>query len=886
VNLKRVILIFILLHVFASFGQNLLNNGTFEYGGPGLGFWIDGQGYIQLNPPYSGNTSAGNFAFVTNPQSINNLNFVSSGDHTSGSGKMMVVDGTNVIGQQRFWKAGDNGGGICNLTVGVVYRFSYWIRTVSNTISGNSELADIGISINNASNISLTFGTTLAPIQNFGWQEVRYTFTATNSCVNIELFNNNTNPIGNDFAIDDVQLVQNSVPLGFTYSVTQPNCEDPNSGLIVIYPLGGTPPYLFRIIGPQPIPITNNTGVFQFVEPGTYTIGLMDANGTIDSIQNIIVNSISNLVVTPHDTVICPGNSITLDVTGGNGSYTWTSNNPIESGFPSSLNSISVNPTLNTIYEVSSSVNNSNLIYNGDFQLGNQGFETDYSYYFPSNPSGAQRTYGVLANPTNWYTGFPSCIDHTIGNGTGKMMVIDGSTFNIGNDPLWCQLVAVEPNKNYLFSYWSTSLSSSNSATIQVRINGVPIGSSPTPSQNCSWNEVSYIWNSGNNLTAEICLYDLIYAGIGNDFAIDDISLRSQNYCSEQVQVTMANIDPDYGVTYPYTGCLNDSIINPLFSSNFISGGVFNSIQSGLNLNPITGEIFTQNSNEGFYEITYTASVCGNFVPDTFNFVLKSPPNFVSFNGGTYNCESHEFNPVILTVTGAPNFQLFYTINDNILSSYSNSNQINLGNTAGIYTLDSISDLYCSNSIEGTLTIDPSFAPIKPIIQGDSIYCYNSSIQPLTVINATDGIRWYGNSELTEFLGSNIELLPNNQVSQTYYATQTINGCEGEADSLSITINACQITIPSAFTPNSDGDNDFWNIHNLDEQYPENIVSVFNRWGELIYESTVGNYENNRWDGRFNGTMMPVGTYYYVIQLTKDKTIEPLNGIVTLILKK
>ncbi|MFM7667511.1 MAG: hypothetical protein ACKO7D_04910, partial [Bacteroidota bacterium] len=180
------ILFFFLLAFFSLnvVAQNFINNGTFEYGGPGVGFWIDGQGYNQLTPPYSGSSSAGNYAFVTNPQTINNQFFLSSGDHTSGIGKMMVIDGNNTGGQQRFWKAGNNGGGICNLTVGQVYCFSYWIRTVSNSVAGNGELADIGVSFNNASNVSLDFGTTLAPIPNFGWLQVRYLFTATNSCVN------------------------------------------------------------------------------------------------------------------------------------------------------------------------------------------------------------------------------------------------------------------------------------------------------------------------------------------------------------------------------------------------------------------------------------------------------------------------------------------------------------------------------------------------------------------------------------------------------------------------------------------------------------------------------------------------------------------------------
>ena len=880
-----IFLIAFLILSARSFSQNFVNNGTFEYGGPGVGFWIDGQGYNQLTPPYSGSSSAGNYAFVTNPQTINNQFFLSSGDHTSGIGKMMVIDGNNTGGQQRFWKAGNNGGGICNLTVGQVYCFSYWIRTVSNSVAGNGELADIGVSFNNASNVSLDFGTTLAPIPNFGWLQVRYLFTATNSCVNIEMYNNNTNPVGNDFAIDDIQLTPNNIPLSFTYSVTQPNCTDPNSGLIVLYATGGVEPYIYRIIGPQPIPITNNTGIFQFVEPGTYTIGLMDAAGTIDSVQNIVVSSVSNLSISPSDTSICPGNQITFNASGGNGTYSWSSNNPLETGFPSTSNSITVSPTINTVYEVSSAVNNANLIFNSDFQQGNLGFYTEYSFYSPSNPSGAQRAYGVLTNPSNWYSGFTSCIDHTVGDGTGRMMVLDGSTYNLGNDPFWCQLVAVEPNKDYLFSYWATSLTNSNPANIQVRINGVALGNSYVPAQNCTWGQVSYVWNSGNNLTAEICLVDMIFEGIGNDFAVDDISLRCQNSCTEQVQVSMANIDPDYDVAYPYYACSNDSIVNPILGSNFIAGGFYNSIQTGLNINPITGVISTQNSISGVYQITYTAEVCGSFVPDTLDFNLRTAPNLVGISGGNYDCQSQSFNQVVLTATGNPNFTVYYTINDSISTTSSSSYQINLGNLPGTYQLDSISDSYCSNTISGTIVIDTANAPLIPEIQGDSLYCYNSTVTALQVTNVSDGIRWYGNPILTDFLGGNLELLPSNQNTQTYYATHTVDGCEGNPSSFTVTIEACDLIIPSAFTPNNDGDNDIWSLYGLDSQYPTNSVKIFNRWGEMLYESIPGSYTSKPWDGSYKGAKLPVGTYYYTIELSADKQFDPLNGIVSIILK-
>ncbi|RYZ92034.1 MAG: gliding motility-associated C-terminal domain-containing protein, partial [Sphingobacteriaceae bacterium] len=76
-----------------------------------------------------------------------------------------------------------------------------------------------------------------------------------------------------------------------------------------------------------------------------------------------------------------------------------------------------------------------------------------------------------------------------------------------------------------------------------------------------------------------------------------------------------------------------------------------------------------------------------------------------------------------------------------------------------------------------------------------------------------------------------------------------------------------KIIVNNTFTPNSDGINDTWLITDLDT-YPTSIVSIFNRAGQQVYRS-IG--YGRPWDGTFNGSALPAGTYYYVIDL-KNKT--------------
>jgi large repetitive protein len=111
-----------------------------------------------------------------------------------------------------------------------------------------------------------------------------------------------------------------------------------------------------------------------------------------------------------------------------------------------------------------------------------------------------------------------------------------------------------------------------------------------------------------------------------------------------------------------------------------------------------------------------------------------------------------------------------------------------------------------------------------------------------------------------------------------YKVTVTdVNGCE-LADSVSITGDYCMaIKIPNSFTPNGDGVNDTWNIPPL-QYFPSCAVAIYNRWGQPVFKS-IG--YPKPWDGTYNNKSLPVGTYYYVIDL-KNNT-RPLSGYVTLI---
>ncbi len=104
------------------------------------------------------------------------------------------------------------------------------------------------------------------------------------------------------------------------------------------------------------------------------------------------------------------------------------------------------------------------------------------------------------------------------------------------------------------------------------------------------------------------------------------------------------------------------------------------------------------------------------------------------------------------------------------------------------------------------------------------------------------------------------------------------NGCVG-SDTVFVNVLP-DLNVTSGFTPNNDGINDTWVIDNM-ELFPNNVVHVFNRWGQAVFEQKSYN-SGNAWDGTFEGDKLPVGTYYYTIELNDSRFPDPFTGPITI----
>jgi gliding motility-associated-like protein len=88
--------------------------------------------------------------------------------------------------------------------------------------------------------------------------------------------------------------------------------------------------------------------------------------------------------------------------------------------------------------------------------------------------------------------------------------------------------------------------------------------------------------------------------------------------------------------------------------------------------------------------------------------------------------------------------------------------------------------------------------------------------------------------------------------------------CEA-SDSVFVILGDCKasLLIPNCFTPNGDGSNDIFNVTSQNLSYFS--LLVFNRWGRLLFETED---LNEGWDGKVNGSLCPVGTYFYLIKFS------------------
>ncbi|MCX6155199.1 MAG: T9SS type A sorting domain-containing protein [Candidatus Kapabacteria bacterium] len=163
------------------------------------------------------------------------------------------------------------------------------------------------------------------------------------------------------------------------------------------------------------------------------------------------------------------------------------------------------------------------MIINGDFKQGNKFFTSDYIFI-----SGAYLNEGYYTIYSNTKSRFEFAQDSCTGHGTGKdsMMIVNGEKIVV--KLLWKQTVQnLIPFRDYQFSFWHQNAYKSQPPIFTTKFNGIQISPPALASaKTCSWEEYSQVWTNGAGTSVTIEITDINVDSIGNDFAIDDISLK------------------------------------------------------------------------------------------------------------------------------------------------------------------------------------------------------------------------------------------------------------------------------------------------------------------------------------------------------------------------
>jgi gliding motility-associated-like protein len=227
-------------------GTNLVVNGNFSQGLSGF----TSNYTIGTGGPWGALSNEGTYTVSTNPQSTH-TGFQPCGDHTSGNGNMLVVNGASLAGSSVWCQT-------VNVAPNTQYAFSAWLTSVHPESPAQLQFTINGVPVGNP--LQAAPGTC-------NWNQFYSIWNSGAATVaTLCIANQNTGTSGNDFALDDIAFV--------------PFCTYTDE--VVVDHL----PYPEPDLGPDPIVCTGTELVFDASVPGgSYAWHTGSTSGTLTSIQ-------------------------------------------------------------------------------------------------------------------------------------------------------------------------------------------------------------------------------------------------------------------------------------------------------------------------------------------------------------------------------------------------------------------------------------------------------------------------------------------------------------------------------------------------------------------------------------------------------------------------
>ena len=320
--------------------------------------------------------------------------------------------------------------------------------------------------------------------------------------------------------------------------------------------------------------------------------------------------------------------------------------------------------------------------------------------------------------------------------------------------------------------------------------------------------------------------------------------------CAAYATVT---VDP-----LPYPGHINGAAeictgLATLFTDS-ITGGKWSSNNTVATINS-SGEV-QANGTAGVGLITYTvkdaATGCVGISLFTLNVV--APAFHISDSSTQPLCYGDNDGAIAVSVAGSGGPYQYSWASGDTLPAINNI-------SAGSYTII-VKDLSTQCTETDTFQITaPDSLSITADVKNDYCNEHKGSITA-TVSGGTAAYSYLWSnkstaSEISDLAVGNyvLTVTDNNGCLKTLTIALADSNCDG-------------VVIHDAISPNGDGINDTWVIEGL-QHYPGNTVQVFDKWGSEVFSET--NYKND-WGGTNKNSLLPDGTYYYLVKLNADNS--------------
>ncbi|MEA3497407.1 MAG: gliding motility-associated C-terminal domain-containing protein [Bacteroidota bacterium] len=637
---------------------------------------------------------------------------------------------------------------------------------------------------------------------------------------------------------DSAIITEPNYALNNTSIKNDVSCFQASDGSIDISVQGGTPPYSYN---------WNNSSYFNEdisdLNIGNYNVVVTDANNCILT-DNISISQPTQLTNTLSGTnAKCFGANncqITNTVSGGVKPYSfeWSNSSYKLSVTSQNLSNVVADKYYLTITDKNNCISNDSIEIFSPPQLQSNITGENISAYGGSdgkinlNVSGGVKPYSFV-----WSNGTSTKNQENIVAGKYIVDIIDFNNCLISDSIILEQpLSAIQINNNTQ----DVSCFGGNNGWIELLTQG------GTPPYNYKWSNgdtISKITNlTAGTYTIEVIDKNGILAfdtiGIFQSKEIDATSKVVNNKCYNEEH---GSIDISVtGGTQPY--------YYEWRNSDYV-------------LSTITEDVYNLKSNK--YTVTVSDSLnCTS----SFTYIINEPTALIISSEAT---ETPCF--------GGPNGNIKIDVSGGVLpysfdwSSGDTTKDLN-NIYPGIYTLDVRDSNGCSISI------------IDTVSQMDSIHfdylvrdasCSNGEDGKIETFNFSGGNGTYSYQWST---GDTLKKIENISKGTYSFTVKDFMGCT-LTKNIIVGENAGEcINIPTAFTPNGDGINDTWVIRNV-HYYPNCIVKIFNKWGNLVFESDKG--YPKEWDGNFNGSPLPAGTYFYIFN--SEKKLKPNNGLITIV---